>query len=80
MMMQASGTEDVMARTPVFFATMLLAASAAAATMQPSAPEKMASPADKQRMQACQDRAAAQNVPMAERSKFVMDCMARKAK
>ena len=71
-----------MTRTPVFVATMLLAASAAAgaATMKPSAPDKMASPADKQKMQTCQERAVAQNVPMAERSKFVMDCMARPAK
>jgi hypothetical protein len=59
---------------------MLLMASAAGATMKPSAPDRMASPSDKQKMQICQDRAAAQNVPMAERSKFVMDCMARLAK
>ncbi|HWE78609.1 MAG TPA: hypothetical protein VG270_08815 [Pseudolabrys sp.] len=70
-----------MTRTPVFVATVLLAASAAgAAATKPSAPDKMASPADKVKMQACQDRAAAQKVPMAERSKFVMDCMARRAK
>jgi hypothetical protein len=71
-----------MTRTPVFVATALLvaAATASAATMKPSAPDKMASPADKQKMQTCQKRAAAQNVPMAERSKFVMDCMARLAK
>ncbi len=68
-----------MTRAPVFIAAMLLAASAAAgaASMKPSAPDKMASPTDKQKMQACQDRAAAQKVPMDERSKFVMDCMAK---
>jgi hypothetical protein len=67
-----------MTRTPVFVAAMWLmaAATAGAATMKPSAPDRMASPADKQKMQICQDRAAAQNVPMAERSKFVMKCMA----
>lgn len=72
-----------MKRAPVFIATwLLLAAStvAGAATMLPSAPDKMASPADKQKMQACQARAAAQDVPMAERSRFVMDCMAKKEK
>jgi hypothetical protein len=69
-----------MTRTPVFVAAMLLIASAGATTMTPSAPDKMASPSDKQKMQACQDRAAAQNVPMAERAKFVMDCMATQGK
>jgi hypothetical protein len=70
-----------MTRTAGFFATVLLAASAAgAATMTPSAPDKMASPADKQKMQACQDRAAAQKVPMPDRSRFVMNCMAKPAK
>jgi hypothetical protein len=69
-----------MTRTAVFVAIVLLASAAGAATMQPSAPDKMASPADKAKMKACQDRAAAQKVPMAERSKFVMDCMAKRAK
>lgn len=71
-----------MIRTPVFVAVTLLTAAAAAgaATMKPSAPDRMASPADKQKMQVCQDRAAAQKVPMAERSKFVMDCMAAATK
>jgi hypothetical protein len=74
------GTEDAMTRVFVFVAAVLLIAPADAATMTPSAPDKMASPSDKQKMQVCQNRAAAQKVPMAERSKFVMDCMARMAK
>ena len=66
-----------MPRTPVFAAALALIASVAnATTMKPSAPEKMTSPTDKQKMKACQDRAAAQHVPMADRSKFVMDFMA----
>ena len=71
-----------MTRTPAFVAALLLTVSAAvgATTMTPSAPDKMASPADKQEMQSCQNRAAAQNVPMNERAKFVMDCLAAKAK
>ena len=65
-----------MARTAVFAAALVVVASiASATTMKPSGPEKMTSPTDKQKMKACQDRATAQNVPMADRSKFVMDCM-----
>ena len=68
-----------MTRTPVFVAAVwvMATAAAAAATMKPSAPDRMASPADKQKMQICQDRAAARNVPMAERSKYVMVCVAK---
>lgn len=70
-----------MTRTTVLFAAALMTAvSAGATSMKPSAPDRMASPADKQKMQACQDRAVAQNVPMSERAKFVMDCMAAAAK
>jgi hypothetical protein len=68
-----------MTRTPAFVAAMWLmaAATAGAATMKSSAPDRMASPAEKQKMQICRNQAAAQNVPMAERSKFVMNCMAK---
>ena len=44
-------------------------------SMKPSAPQKMMSPAEAQRMRACEKQAADQNVKMDERSKFVMDCM-----
>jgi len=72
-----------MARTPVFLVTLLLlavSATAGAATMQPTAPDKMTSPADKQKMRACRARAAAQGIPMDQRSSFVMDCMTTQAK
>jgi hypothetical protein len=43
--------------------------------MTPTAAQKMTSPEQKTLMAACQRKAADQNVPMAERAKFVMDCM-----
>jgi hypothetical protein len=60
----------------IAFVAMICAASAA--QMAPTAPEKMSSPADKQKMKACEARAAAQNVPMDQRAKFVMSCMTHK--
>ncbi len=56
----------------------LIAAGAAAQPMRPTAPTKMMSERDQQKMKECQARAAAQSVPMNERSKFVMDCMTEK--
>jgi hypothetical protein len=53
-------------------------ASAAAAQMNPTAAEKMPSPAEKAKMKACEAKAAAQNVTMDARAKFVMDCMTAK--
>ena len=66
-----------MPRTPAFALIALLAAASAAQStmMKPSAPEKMASPADKAKMKACEAKAAAQKVPMDDRAKFLMDCM-----
>ncbi len=56
----------------------LTAATAAAQQpMKPTAPAKMMSERDQQKMKECEARAAAQNVPMNERSKFVMDCMTK---
>jgi hypothetical protein len=46
--------------------------------MKPSAPQKMMSPAEAQKMRACKKQAADQNINMAERSQFVMDCMTAK--
>jgi hypothetical protein len=69
-----------MTRVFVFVAAVLLIAPADATTMKPTAPEKMTSPADKQKMRVCQQRAAAQHVPMADRSKFVTDCVAAESK
>ena len=53
-------------------------AACAQSTMKPSAPQKMMSPAEAQKMRACKKQAADQNIKMAERSKFVMDCMTAK--
>jgi hypothetical protein len=50
-------------------------AAAAQPAMKPSAPEKMMSPGEAKKMQACEKQAADQNIKMDERSKFVMDCM-----
>jgi len=49
--------------------------AAQATAMKPTVVEKMASPADKAKMKACEAKAAAQNVPMDARAKFLMDCM-----
>jgi hypothetical protein len=55
---------------------VLVATSAApAAEMKSSAAEKMPAPAEKAKMKACQAKAAAQNVRMDQRAKFIMDCM-----
>jgi hypothetical protein len=56
----------------------LVCASANAQTMKPSAPQKMMSPAEAQKMHDCEKQAAAQNIKMDLRSKFVMDCMTAK--
>lgn len=48
--------------------------------MKPTAPKKMMPPAEKARLEACQQKAAQQNVKMDERAKFVMDCMKEMAK
>ncbi len=60
-------------------ALLLIAATAAAQQpMRPTAPAKMMNERDQQKMKECETRAAAQNVPMNQRSKFVMDCMSEK--
>ncbi len=54
----------------------LIAASAwAQQPMKPTAPAKMMSERDQKKMKECEARAAAQNVPMNQRSRFVMACM-----
>jgi hypothetical protein len=59
---------------------LLLAGGAAAQQgMKATAPEKMMPPAEKQRLEECQTRASQQDVEMAERAKFLMDCMKAKA-
>lgn len=46
--------------------------------MKPSAPQKMMSPSEAEKMHACEKQAADQNIKMDMRSKFVMDCMTKK--
>jgi hypothetical protein len=53
-------------------------AACAQPSMKPSAPQKMMSPAEAQKMRACEKQAADQNIKMDERSKYVMDCMTSK--
>jgi hypothetical protein len=45
---------------------------------KPTALEKMTSPDQARKMRECERRAAQQKIKMAERSKFVMDCMEKK--
>ncbi len=54
----------------------LIAASAfAQQPMKPTAPAKMTSERDQKKMKECEARATAKNVPLNQRSKFVMECM-----
>jgi hypothetical protein len=55
--------------------SLLAIESAAATSMKATAPAKMMPEREQEKMRACEQRAAAQNVPMDQRSKFVMDCM-----
>jgi len=55
-----------------------LGAALAQTPMKPSAPQKMMSPEEAQKMHACEKQAADQNIKMDERAKFVMDCLTKK--
>jgi hypothetical protein len=72
--------EDTMPRRLVAALIAIFVATSApmAAETKPSAAEKMTSPAERAKMKACEAKAAAQNVPMDARAKFVMDCMTAK--
>jgi hypothetical protein len=50
----------------------------AQSSMKPSAPDKMTSPEEAKKMSDCQKQAAANNIQMEMRSKYVMDCMTAK--
>jgi hypothetical protein len=63
---------------PTALIVSLICASADAQPMKPSAPQKMMSPTEAQKMHDCEKQAAAQNIRMDLRSKFVMDCMTAK--
>ena len=56
----------------------LVCGAAYAQSMKPSAPQKMMSPDEAQKMRDCEKQAAQNNIKMDERSKFVMDCMTAK--
>jgi ABC-type transporter MlaC component len=62
----------------VIMAACLAATAALAQTMKPTAPQKMMSPEEQKKLNACQQQAADQNIRMDERAKFVMDCMTKK--
>lgn len=55
-----------------------LSAAAAQSSMQPTAPQKMTSPTEAKKRDACEQQAADQHVKMDERAKFIMDCMTGK--
>ena len=60
-------------------ALRVLGAPAFAQTpMKPTAPQKMMSPEEAEKMHACEKQAADQNIQMDQRAKFVMDCMTAK--
>jgi hypothetical protein len=71
-----------MSRLFIFLMALTLSFAGAAAyaqsSMKPSAPDKMTSPEEAKKMQACEKQAAANNIQMDMRSKYVMDCMTAK--
>jgi hypothetical protein len=64
----------------ILSAPMLASAVGTQPSMKPTAPQKMMSPDERQKMQECQKLAAQRNIAMHERAKFLMDCMIDKAK
>jgi hypothetical protein len=72
-----------MMRTMIYVSACMIAvglSAVAASDMTPTAPQKMMPPAEKARLEACQQKAADQYVAMDARAKFVMDCMKEMAK
>lgn len=69
-----------MPRSIALLVALLMGVGAALAQtpMKPSAPQKMMSPSEAEKMHACEKQAADQNIKMDMRSKFVMDCMTKK--
>lgn len=68
------------AAVPALLACFLGAGAVAQTAMKPTAPQKMTSPDEQKKMQACEKQAADQNIAMDQRSKFVMDCMTKKVR
>lgn len=54
---------------------LLAEAAAAEPVMQPTAPEKMMAPDQKERLAECQEEAARRNIAMDERAAFLMRCL-----
>ncbi len=69
-----------MLRTIALLIAAAFVAGAAAQPMQPTAPQKMMSPREAEKMHACEQQAAMRNITMDQRSKFVMDCMTKKSR
>lgn len=74
-----------MARVCACLSAMILSvvlgnSAACAQGMKSTAPQKMMSPREEQKMRDCQKQAAQQNIKMDERAKFLMDCMTAKGK
>ena len=69
-----------MPRSIALLVALLMGAGAALAQtpMKPSAPQKMMSPSEAEKMHVCEKQAADQNIKMDMRSKFVMDCVTKK--
>lgn len=71
-----------MPRPVALLAAMILslagASTYAQSPMKPSAPDKMTSPEQAKKMRDCEKQAAANNIKMDERAKYVMDCMTAK--
>ena len=63
---------------PATVACLMGATALAQTSMKPTAPQKMMSPAEQKKMHASEKQAADRNIPMDQRSKFVMDCMTKK--
>ena len=55
---------------------LCVSAPALATSMKSTAPEKMLPRSEAQKMRACDDRAARENVPMDQKAAFVKKCMA----
>ncbi len=73
-----------MMRATICLSAALVAVAAGSALaqqgMKATAPKKMMPPAEKARLETCQQKAAEQQVAMDARAKFVMDCMKAMAK
>ena len=63
---------------PLLFTAALAGSAVAQKGMKATAAEEMMLPAQKEKMKACEQRAAHDRIPMDQRAKFLMDCMTAK--